>query len=217
MTTKRVLRCTAGTCGIAQMGDQRNARRPESRVGVGAGNLLAELGRELAEDGGDVDADLLEQASIHHRHDAAAARSAGMVAARPRRAHETPAGGACVQSAAGASSSSRSSAVQMSSRNVSNQVLARALRASSCPASNRFNGGNDPSASVHALLAATATTPIFGAVQSTATTSARAAPTLAHRSVRPQSAAFLDPAPVFAPSHGSNKGVARVSSKILYH
>ena len=38
---------------IVQMGDQRDARRPEPRVVGGAGNLLAEFGRELAEHGRD--------------------------------------------------------------------------------------------------------------------------------------------------------------------
>ena len=39
----------------------------------GAGHLLAELGAELAEHGRDVDADLLEHATAHDRHGAAAA------------------------------------------------------------------------------------------------------------------------------------------------
>ena len=54
---------------------------PEARVVGGAGNLLAEFRRELAEHGRDVDADLLEHAALHHRHDAAAARRAAVVGA----------------------------------------------------------------------------------------------------------------------------------------
>ena len=55
------------------MRDQRNAARPEARVLLGARHLLAELGRELAVHRRGVDADLLEDAAMHHRHDAAAA------------------------------------------------------------------------------------------------------------------------------------------------
>src|SRR5262249_22435893 len=73
---------------VPHVGDQRNARGPESRVSVGAGNLAAELRPELAEHRGDVDAHLLEYAPLHHRHDATAAGGTSVVAARPRRAHE---------------------------------------------------------------------------------------------------------------------------------
>ena len=58
---------------IPRMGDQRDAARPEARVVLGAGDLLAEFGREFAVDGRDVDADLLEDAAVQHRHDATAA------------------------------------------------------------------------------------------------------------------------------------------------
>ena len=36
MTTKRVFMCTAGTCGLCRMRDQRDAGGPEARIGVGA-------------------------------------------------------------------------------------------------------------------------------------------------------------------------------------
>ena len=73
---------------VVRMRDQRNARGPEARVVVGAGNFLAEFRRELAVHGRDVHADLLEHAAVHHRHHAAAAGRAGVVGALPRRAHE---------------------------------------------------------------------------------------------------------------------------------
>ena len=138
---------------VVQVRDQRNARRPEARVGVGARDVLAEFGRELAKHGRDVDADLLEHAPLHHRHDPAAAGSA---LADP--AFELPISGkpeigwprrgrcgsrACAQSGrrgarqtapAGKASSSASNAAQISSRRRSNQARARALRASIRPA-----------------------------------------------------------------------------------
>ena len=77
---------------VGQVRDQRDAGGPEPRIGLGAGNLAAELGGEFAVDGGDVHAHLLEQAALEHRHDAAAAGRAAVVGARPWRAHE--AGGA---------------------------------------------------------------------------------------------------------------------------
>ena len=73
---------------VLHVGDQRDAARPEARIFLGAGNILAELGRELAVDGGDVYADLLEDAAVHLRHDASAARDAAVVGTLPGRAHE---------------------------------------------------------------------------------------------------------------------------------
>ncbi len=73
---------------IVRMCDEGNARGPEPRVGIGAGNLPAEFRRELAEHGRDVDADLLEHAARHHRHRAAPARLAAVIGAAPRRARE---------------------------------------------------------------------------------------------------------------------------------
>ena len=70
------------------MGDERNAGRPEARVVLGAGDLLAELRRELAMDGRGVNARLLEHAALDETHHAAAARSAAVILAVPRRAHE---------------------------------------------------------------------------------------------------------------------------------
>src|SRR5207237_10554677 len=75
---------------IAHMRNQRNARRPETGILGGAGNLRAELRGKLAVHGGAMHADLLEQPSMHHTHLAAAAGLAGMVGALPWCAHETP-------------------------------------------------------------------------------------------------------------------------------
>ena len=61
---------------IVQVRDQRNAGGEEARIVGGARNVLAEFRREFAEHGRDMDADFLEHAAFHHRHDAAAAGSA---------------------------------------------------------------------------------------------------------------------------------------------
>ena len=71
---------------IVHVGDQRNAGGEKTRIVGGAGNVLAEFRGEFAEHGRDVNADLLEHAAFHHRHDAAAARCAGMIGAVPGRA-----------------------------------------------------------------------------------------------------------------------------------
>ncbi len=65
------------------MGNERNARGPEIRVFLGAGNLLAELRRELAVDGRGVNADFLEHAAMHQAHRPATALGAGMIGALP--------------------------------------------------------------------------------------------------------------------------------------
>ena len=78
--------------GVPRVGDQRDAARPEARILVGAGDLLAELRRELAEDGGGVDADLLEDTAVHHRHDAAAAMIAVALPGAPLEAAGRPRG-----------------------------------------------------------------------------------------------------------------------------
>src|ERR1700691_1178916 len=72
----------------ARMRDQRNSARPEARILRRAGNLAAELGRELAPHRRDVDADLLEHAAMHERDFAAAAALASPAFAleAPRRA-----------------------------------------------------------------------------------------------------------------------------------
>ncbi len=80
-----------GDMRIARMGDQRNAGGPEARIGLGAGDLSAEFGRELAVYGRDMHAGLLEKPSMQHRHDAATAFAAIVARALPRRALE-PAG-----------------------------------------------------------------------------------------------------------------------------
>ena len=77
---------------VLRMRDQRDAGSPETRIIGGAGNLLAEFGRELAEHGGAMHAYLLEHAPVHHRHHAAAAGLAGVVGARPGRTHEAAGG-----------------------------------------------------------------------------------------------------------------------------
>src|ERR1700755_1394289 len=53
---------------IVEMRDQRNAGSPEPRIGFGAGNLLAEFRRELAEHGRHGHAHPLEPPSFHDRH-----------------------------------------------------------------------------------------------------------------------------------------------------
>ena len=73
-----------------QVGDQRNARRPEPGIVGRARDLGAELGREFAMHGGTVHADFLEQPAAHDRHHPAAAGLAGVVGAVPGRAHEAP-------------------------------------------------------------------------------------------------------------------------------
>ena len=73
---------------VLRVGDQRDAGRPEARIVSRAGDLRAELGREFAVHGRDVDADLLEDAAVHDRHDAASARRAGVVGPLPRTANE---------------------------------------------------------------------------------------------------------------------------------
>ena len=73
---------------IAHVGDDRNAGRPEARVFGCARHLRAKLRRELAMHGRAVHADLLEQPSVHHRHDAAAALGAGVIGPLPGRALE---------------------------------------------------------------------------------------------------------------------------------
>ena len=73
---------------VVQVGDERNAGGEKARVVGGAGNLLAEFRGEFAEHRRDMDADLLEYAALHHRHDAAATRRAAVVGAVPGRAYE---------------------------------------------------------------------------------------------------------------------------------
>jgi hypothetical protein len=74
------------------MADQRNAGGPKPRIGVGAGDLLAEFRRELAEDGRDVDADLFEYAAMQDRHHPAAAVRSAVIAMAPGRANESSRG-----------------------------------------------------------------------------------------------------------------------------
>ena len=83
VTSMRVFMWAAGTRGAAGVGDDADAAGPEAWVLLGTGDGLAELGAELAEDGGDVDADLLEDAALHDADDAAAAELAGNFGAGP--------------------------------------------------------------------------------------------------------------------------------------
>jgi len=74
--------CTAGTfglcrCAISEMPTPRSADRR------GAGNLRAEFGGEFAVHRRAMHADLFEQPSAHHRHQALAAGLAGVVGAVP--------------------------------------------------------------------------------------------------------------------------------------
>ena len=71
------------------MGDHRNARGPEARIGFGAGDLLGEFRREGPVHGRGVRAHLFEHAPAQHRHPPAAAGRAGMIRAGPRRQFET--------------------------------------------------------------------------------------------------------------------------------
>ena len=76
------------------MGDQRYPARPEPGILGGPGDFAAEFGRELAEDGGDVDADLLEHPPVHDRHRAAAAARALPLGAHEAAGRPRPAIGA---------------------------------------------------------------------------------------------------------------------------
>src|SRR5262249_14247159 len=74
---------------IARMGDERDAGSPETRILVGSRYLPAEFGRELAMDCRAMNACLLEQSSMKHGHDAAAALCASMIRSAPVLARET--------------------------------------------------------------------------------------------------------------------------------
>ena len=74
VTTMRVFMCTAGTCGLTGWAISEMPEAQKAGSSSAPGNLAAELRRELAVDGRGVHADLLEDAPVHHRHDAAAAR-----------------------------------------------------------------------------------------------------------------------------------------------
>ena len=80
-----------GHARVVHMRDQRNAGGPEARVVLRAVHLLAELFRERAMHGRDMNADLLENAASHDRH-FAAAFVFHAVAARPGRALEASGG-----------------------------------------------------------------------------------------------------------------------------
>src|SRR5690606_9685724 len=71
---------------VLRMGDQRDAGSPEGRILLGAGDLLAELGREFAMDRGCMDADLFEDAPVHEGHYPSPART---LVALPRGALKT--------------------------------------------------------------------------------------------------------------------------------
>ena len=71
-----------------QVGDQRDAGGEEARIGLGAGDLGAEFGRELAVHGGDVDAHLLEHAAAPQQAHHPAAALAGFRGTGPCRALE---------------------------------------------------------------------------------------------------------------------------------
>ena len=83
---------------IVQMGDQRDSRGPEARIGFRAGDLLAECRREFAVHRRAMDADLLEHAaraswtSRRRRPGRRCGRSAAMVCARSGPASAGPSG-----------------------------------------------------------------------------------------------------------------------------
>ena len=79
-----------GDVWVVRMGDQGNAGSPEPRIALGAGDFSAEFGCELAENSRNMDAHLLEYATVHDRHFAAATGRTAMVGAAPWRAQETP-------------------------------------------------------------------------------------------------------------------------------
>ena len=136
VTTMRVFMCTAGTLGFCGCAMSEMPEAQNSRVLLGARDLLAELGRELAEDGRGVDADLLEHAPRHQAHDAAAAGSARMIRALPGRALEA-AGRAVTQGAPSPAARPRASRRRRRcwSRSSSNQACALAF---SCCRSRSF-------------------------------------------------------------------------------
>ncbi len=59
--------------GVPGMGDEGNAGCPKARVLICAGYLFAEILGKFAVNGGRVNTDLFKQATVHHRHYAAAA------------------------------------------------------------------------------------------------------------------------------------------------
>ena len=79
-----------GDMRVLRVSDQADAGGPEARILVGTGDLTAKLGREFTVYGGNMDADLLENAAMHHGHDAAATLCPGAVGALPGRAFEAP-------------------------------------------------------------------------------------------------------------------------------
>src|SRR6185437_8153475 len=56
---------------VLHVRDHRDAGGPEARILLGAWHRLRKIRRELAVDGRDIDADLLEDAALHHTHHAA--------------------------------------------------------------------------------------------------------------------------------------------------
>jgi len=81
-----------GHVGVLQVGHQADAGGEEARVFGRAGDLGAEFRAELAFHGGDVHADLLENAAVHEADDAAAAMGAVFGGAAPGTALEASGG-----------------------------------------------------------------------------------------------------------------------------
>src|SRR5262249_13387327 len=71
-----------------RMGDDGDSGGPESRILLGALDLLAEFRREFAEHSRELDAGLLEQPAAQDRHHAAPARRSRGIGAVPGRALE---------------------------------------------------------------------------------------------------------------------------------
>ncbi len=70
------------------MSDERNARRPEMRIGLGTGNLSGEFRRESSENSRRMYAGFFKDAALEQRHPATAAIGAGRVLALPGRGNE---------------------------------------------------------------------------------------------------------------------------------
>ena len=128
VTTMRVFMCTAGTCGfcgcaITEMPEAQK-RGSSSAPGICARNSGANSPCTVET----WTPTFSKTRPCMHRHHAAAAGRAAMVGALPGRAHEAARRpGRQAARPAGSASSTASSAAQISSRNVSNQLAARAF------------------------------------------------------------------------------------------
>ncbi len=88
----RVFMCTAGTLGFCGWAMSEMPEAQNCGCSSAPGICLRNSGANSPMHGRGVHADLLEHAAVHHAHDAAAARRAGMIGPLPRRALEAPRG-----------------------------------------------------------------------------------------------------------------------------